>query len=285
MVVSSDTSNSFVPKTVAEPDASDGARRTRTVGAVQSAISIVRHLGNSGQPEGASQIARAVGMYPGTCYQVLRTLTDDGLLFFDQRSKRYELASNALADLFSGRSKSAHDLTMLRKSHLSALAQTFDATVYLIGCMAGDRGVLVDFAQSESSQIRSVVTTFSTIFQGAMGQISVYIMEPDRSKWRGRYELMPWDNKPDFEVWRSSTESVGHLAYAIDHGHRSAGVTVVTAPICDSLGQLTFFVATLRDEVGTDPEILASIGKRTCACAELIRHEMALSQFEVLSTR
>jgi DNA-binding IclR family transcriptional regulator len=251
-------------------------RKVRPVGAAMNVIRVLRHLAQSRRAEGATEIARATDMYPGTCYQLLRTLVQDDLLHFDAVSKKYSL-SNGLSDLVATSDASAADgFPLKRREYIAALSRRFAATVYLIGCMQHDRGVLVDFAQSSQQAGHVLISSLETIYQGAMGRVATYIGHPSRTDWKKIFEAMPWQVRPTFESWSMEVEAVSKSGYGVDRGARSRGITVVSAPICDSLGRPVFYLAVLLFDADLSEDRIAEVGAAAKRCAEEVRHEAAI---------
>ena len=61
------------------------------VPAVQNAVSIMRLLAAQGSPMGATQIARETGLNVSSAFNILRTLSHEGLLSFNPEAKTYRI--------------------------------------------------------------------------------------------------------------------------------------------------------------------------------------------------
>ena len=70
--------------------------RQKLVPAVQSGTSILRHLSANGTPLGATQIARDCGLNVSSAFNILRTLSHEGLVSFDPQAKTYRLGLGLL---------------------------------------------------------------------------------------------------------------------------------------------------------------------------------------------
>ncbi len=272
-------SNSATTKTKSSPKphrAPKDGRKLRPVGSVMNAIRVLRYLAQSGRGEGATQVAKAVEMYPGTCYQLLRTLVQDDLLHFDSVEKKYSLSSG-LRDLVATSETAPSDgFPLKRREHMKELSRRFTATVYLIGRLQHEKGVLVDLAQPPEHARNPVISSFETIYQGAMGRVATYLHHPDRSDWPRVFGEMPWDIKPTFEEWSLEVEAVAKKGYAVDRGFRSRGITVIATPICDGLGDPVFYLAALLFSVSLTDDTITQVGNAVKRCAEEVRHEAAL---------
>ena len=70
----------------------------KPVGAVTSAVEILRCLGRHTEPRRLSEVVRELGLNPSTALNILRTLEHEGLVTLDRGARRYVLAQG-LADL------------------------------------------------------------------------------------------------------------------------------------------------------------------------------------------
>ena len=119
----------------------------KSVGAVVAAAKILRQLADSPEPMGVTQVARATDLYPGTTYNILKTLVAERLVAFDAKAKTYALDVGVL--------KLAHDLLnragILRHVHpiLLELCDVTGATAFLLKLLEREELVLIDAASSE----------------------------------------------------------------------------------------------------------------------------------------
>lgn len=271
--VETDPSAVATGATKTEKQGQEQRRKLRPVGSVTNAIRVLRYLAQCSAPAGATQIARAVDMYPGTCYQVLRTLLNDDLLVFDEKRKSYSLVPSFKTFI---EPRQTLDAVQYRKERLTELSTSYETTVYLIARLTNERGVLVDFVQHPTHARRSVVSAYETVYVGAMGRLLTFMLHKDRSEWPGIFESMRWDRRPDYRTWETDVEAIGRLGYAVDRGNRTKGLTVVSVPIVDALGGLNFFLASLKFQESIDELNVAQLGVATKACAEDLRHDMTV---------
>lgn len=61
----------------------------KLVGAVVSALDIMRFLAQADEPLRLAQISRSLGLNNSTCFNILRTLELEGIVEFDRLSKLY----------------------------------------------------------------------------------------------------------------------------------------------------------------------------------------------------
>ncbi len=261
----------------AKERSSTGKKRVgpRPVGAVVSAIKVLRYLGKVDRPLGATEIARATGMYPGTCYQVLRTLVSDDLVLFDADRKTYSISSG-LGALVDQAREEPQEGTPKRRQIMDTLSRKHDATIYLIARLQGDKGVLVDFVHPASHAAYPIILSFDFLQVGAIGRLWAALLSPNRRGLKSAFDEMPWHRKPAFNEWMADVDAVRKIGYAADRGNVTPDVTVVAAPLFDPLGELSFFLTIMYLETEVDEKRLAQVGTEARIAAEEIRHELAM---------
>src|SRR5690349_10902579 len=72
------------------------AEPTKFVGAVENAVSILRFLTHDRATSGVARIARETGINVSTTFNILRTLTNEGLISFNASTKEYRPAMGLL---------------------------------------------------------------------------------------------------------------------------------------------------------------------------------------------
>jgi DNA-binding IclR family transcriptional regulator len=82
------------------------------VPALSRGIEIVRHINESADPIGVTEIARRLGVGKSACFNILRTMQDEKWVEFDARTKRYSLSTGLLTDISSLLSRPARSAQM-----------------------------------------------------------------------------------------------------------------------------------------------------------------------------
>lgn len=247
--------------------------RARPVGAVLNAVKVLRHLAQAPAPLGVTEIARAVGMYPGTCYQVLRTLLGDHLVTQDPQTKTYAIGSGL--DVLAEPRPAGPQAS--RRAVMEQLSERFGATVYLIARTAGDKGILLDFVHPEAHHKFPIILSWDSLYVGAIGRLAAALLPraaPDSL--RELFDSMPWRQTPSFETWQADVQSVARTGFAVDRGNVNAGVTTVAVPMFDLLGELTYFLVLIYPETRFQPDRAQGAVRPLRLAAEQIRHELVV---------
>ncbi len=241
------------------------------VPAVVQAIRILRHLARSGLPLGVTPIARELGISPSSCFNLLKTLTAEGLVEFDTEDKRYRLGAG-LNDI----ARPADRLVERIRPKLEALAAGHAMASGLWSVTDG-RLVLVAFADSElATRIHMTVGQRLPMFIGAMGRCLAAQQNLSAAQAAEAIEPLRWARRPTPERYRREVLQAQRRGWAMDDGDFMAGVTTIAAPIVDGSNTVRYCIAnTLFQGQASEQEIQA-IGEETARCAiELSEREGA----------
>src|ERR1700712_451610 len=119
------------------------------VGSVVQAAAILRYLGAHRDGAGVTAIARALGIGPSSCFNVLRTLAGEDLVAFDPVTKTYTLG---LGTIDLARHALRRDaVVQAAETSMTALAEAHDAAIGLWRVAPRDRLVLLVLAESEAA--------------------------------------------------------------------------------------------------------------------------------------
>lgn len=241
----------------------------RPVGAVRSAVDILRCLGASEGRLRLADITRSLGLNGSTTLNILRTLEHEGLVVFDRETKRYGLG-HGLVDL-ARPLQVRHDRARLAEA-MAATAHELDATVAL-WTRRDDEVELVSAAESPAAmRIAFVVGRRLPMFLGAMGRL-VAAREPmEAGRRRAEFERAPWRVRPDYDVWLSEVETARRTGYAVDRGHVNPGVLGVAVPV-EPKGPLRRIISTVAfsplEEPGELETIVARLRQLCAICADI----------------
>ena len=235
----------------------------KPVGAVTSAIAILRCLGAAAEPLRLSDIVRDLGLNGSTVLNILRTLDYEGLVAFDPRTKRYQLAQG-LADLarpLSGRD----DARMLRQMDLTA--EALGATVAL-WTVVGDEVELTHVAESSAvMRIAFTVGRRLPAYLGAMGRLVAArsaVGEPER---RRLFEAVAWNRPPAYADWLAEVDEARRQGVGFDHGNVNPGVLGVAVPV-EGQGPLRRIIAAAMFETpDLQPDLIAERLRQIAALA------------------
>lgn len=205
---------------------------------VVNALSILRHLGQKGGPDNVSGIARATGLHLSNCFNILKTLTFEGLITFDPATKAYalgfglvQLAQSVLTQ--SGRSELIRPL-------LQQVAQRFSVTVTLWKIESASRSLIVSVTPgTDAIEIHMPVGQRVDLLNGAFGRVYAFHTGISRSRLRVQLEAIPFAREPAFATYWKEVQAVGELGWAADDESYAIGVASIAVPILDSSSALT----------------------------------------------
>lgn len=221
-------------------EASSPATRPMVNSVVQAAT-ILRHLGALPGGAGVNAIARATGIGPSSCFNVLRTLVSEDLATFDPVSKRYTLGPGvvALARMALG----SDALVRAAQAPMAALAERNDATVGLWR-LAGSRLALVALAESASAtRIHMVVGQRQPASAGATGRAVLAARDLSDPELTRAHEEVRWHTPPGVENFRAQVRRAAASGWAEDRGNINHGIATLAAAIFDMTDAVRFVLS------------------------------------------
>src|SRR5690554_946881 len=121
----------------------------KLVGALSAGLHILRYLVNAPEPVGVTHIAKDLSLNSSTCFNLLKTLVHERLAVFDETTKTYSIGLGVV-QLAKGALDASSYVPLLRP-HLQEIASRHRVTTTLWHRIPGERVVLVDLADSEST--------------------------------------------------------------------------------------------------------------------------------------
>jgi DNA-binding IclR family transcriptional regulator len=236
------------------------------VGSVASAIAILRHLGSYPAGAGVNAIARALGLGPSSCFNILKTLTTERFLDFDPVSKLYTLGPGAV--VVARRALDPGGALPLVRGDLERLAERFQLTAALWRT-SRERVFLLGFAESEATtRIHMTVGQRLPILTGALGRCVAAHGRYERAELASRLAGIQWANAPSIEDYLVEVDLARARGWAIDESCFMRGVTTIAAPVTDDLGRVAFSVSSTLFTGQYDAAKLEEIGAVTKAVAD-----------------
>ena len=224
----------------------------KPVGAVTSALQILRCLGRRAEPQRLSDIVRELGLNPSTTLNILRTLEHEGLVSFDRGAKRYALA-RGLVDLAApllARDDPEHRFARA----LDAAAAELGATVALWR-RVGDEVELVQVAESAAvMRIAFTVGRRLPMFLGAMGRVIAGRGDFASEALQAGFERVPWASQPNYDQWLAEVATARDTGVGVDRGHVNRGVVGVAVPV-EPEGPPARIIAAAMFETDHSPDI------------------------------
>ncbi len=223
-------------ETAAEADRTEGQRSggPKFVGAVENAVAILRFLTHSPHPAGVAKVARETGLNVSTAFNILRTLTKEGLVHFDEVSKDYRPGMGLLE--FSLPLLGTNQIDLIHP-RLEFLSQAHHTLISLWRVTPLDRIVLVDRAV-EGTVVRVDMALGSRLpaFVGAIGRCIAATRAINESELRRRFEALRWQRPPNFAQYAADVAAARQDGYAFDRSNLFQGIDIVAAAVVDHEG-------------------------------------------------
>lgn len=216
----------------------DQATGGKFVGAVENAVAILRYLAHASGSLGVATIARDTGLNVSTTFNILKTLSKEGLVVFDRRTKTYRIGLGVLefsapllgtdqADLFR---PELEKLSVEHRSLIGLWKITPNERIVLVDRVVGLNIVRVDM--SIGSRLPA--------FVGAVGRCVAATRRLSRSELRTRFDTLRWQDPPSFDDYAAEVEEAARRGYAFDHQQLFRGVDIAASVICDHAGEARF---------------------------------------------
>lgn len=234
------------------------------VGPVVQAITILRHLGVLGTGAGVNAIARATGIGPSSCFNVLRTLAGEGMVSFDPVTKLYRIGHGTV-DL-ARMALQGDGVVSLAQPAMQRLAARVDATVGLWRLTEADRLVLVALADSgAATRIHMAIGQRQPVGAGATGRAVLAARGlaegglDDRAI-RAAYAGILWRVAPGEAAFLAQVRAAEAQGWAADLGHINHGISTVATVLSDGAGEPRFVLSLSVFSGAATPAGLAALG-------------------------
>jgi DNA-binding IclR family transcriptional regulator len=204
--------------------------------AIARAAAILRLLGKSDGPLGVNAIARELGLVPSTCLYVLRALTEENLVAFDDDTKRYTLDAGVLT-LARGWLRRDRFVDVAQPL-LDRLARDHGPTMMGVRISGLDHITVIAVAEGGANFRLSaqVGSRFPALISATGRCIAAYGGYPE-AQIKARFDALRWENAPTYEEWQAQVAETRAQGYAVDDGNYIAGVTVLAAPVWEARGR------------------------------------------------
>lgn len=252
---------------------SDDPPQVRPVGALVHALRILRHLAAQGRPQGVTAIARATGVNGSTCFNILRTLTAEGLVSFDAQAKTYRPALGLVELAVGVLGTNPGDLI---RPELERMAQDYRVLMCLWHITGDDRIVLIERAfDPGATRVDLPLGKRLPVYTGGVGRVLAAQRALSETEIRRHFESLRWESPPaDFAAYRASIERAGRLGYAEDLGQLYVGVDVIGALIVDAQGQARYGLSSISLSGQMDADARRAIGQDLARTGRRIGHSL-----------
>jgi DNA-binding IclR family transcriptional regulator len=227
----------------------------KIVGAVANAVSILRAMAQIGAPLGVAAIARDTGVSVSTCFNILRTLSAERLVEFDDDAKTYRIGLGVLE--LSLPLLGANQVDLIRPE-LERLSADHKSLICLWQITDGERIVLVDRV-STAKTVRVDMSYGSRLptFVGAVGRCYAAWRNLPRDELRLRFDALQWQSPPSFDEYIQDVEKARLDGYAFDFGQLFRGLEIAAAIVTDPSGKPRLGISGIsianqlsRDDIG-----------------------------------
>jgi DNA-binding IclR family transcriptional regulator len=213
----------------------------KLVGAVANAVLILRNLANGDRPAGVASIARATGLNVSTTFNILRTLSNEGLVAFDAEAKTYRIGLAVLE--FSAPLLGTNQADLIHPE-LERLSGEHNALIGLWKITPTERIVLVDrLVASNVVRVDARLGSRLPAYVGAVGRCVAATRDFSREELRQRFEALRWQAAPSFEAYEQDVAAARRDGYAFDFGQLFRGLDIVASVIPDHGGQARFGIS------------------------------------------
>lgn len=251
-----------------------GTSAGKPVGAVLSAVAILRFLAAQPAPASNKLIAASLDLNVSTCFNILKTLTGEGLVSFDPAGKTYMLGPG-LVELASGALDQVGYLRLIHPE-LERFAAQWRVTATLWLRVSRLRVLLVDVSQSESVvQIHMRVGQRLPILVGALGRCMAAHADFGLDELKGMYAALRSDNLVPFERFLAEVEEAKTHGYAIDRDHFVRGITTVSSAILDASNRPILAMSAVTLTGQCSPTDAAGMGEDLRETTQRIRKLLA----------
>jgi len=205
---------------------------------------IARMLAESRTPMRASYISRILEINPSTCFNILRTMTLDGVLSFNSESKTYQIGSELELLLQYLVPKSTFNNMEVARPMLKKAAATLNVTITIWKKLGNDRIMLI-CTESNPGAIRIDMAAGQRLpnLMGASGRLFSYYDQTEETELCSAFEKIRWARKINFTQYKQEIQQISSRGWAIDDGYFSPGITSVAAPVLDSDNKMILSVS------------------------------------------
>lgn len=231
----------------------------KPVGAVVSALAILRYL--AGQPGAVSstQVARALALNPSTCFNILKTLAAERVVRFEPAGKAYRLGPG-LVEL-AGSALDQVGYAHLIHPELERLAETWQATTTAWLRVSDARVMLVDRAEAPAAvQIHMRIGHRLPLLIGALGRCMAAHAGLPEEELRRHYATLRLEAPVPFETFMAEVEEARRDGYAVNRDGFVRGITTVSSAVLDAERQPFLALSVVGLSAQLADERVAAIG-------------------------
>lgn len=242
---------------------------TPKVNAVRNAYSILKHLADLSMPAGVSDIARETGISPSSCYNILKTMVDLGLVGFQQHTKRYELGIGIFELAKNGMTN--RKILATAQPILTSLAEEYSCQTGLWEYFEGNR-ILLAMGESQTiARLNIQVGQIIPVGAGSAGRALMAKYLHDPKKLKAAFDLVDWRGDITFEDYLTDIRNTIQDGYSIDRNKLYPGVTTISSAFEDVVAQRQYCISLFLLSPAYPARTLKKLGEKLRANVEIIR--------------
>ncbi|PQM26985.1 hypothetical protein CVO77_18640 [Sphingopyxis lindanitolerans] len=243
------------------------------VGSIVHAIAVLRYFSEADEPLGVTAIAKALGISPSSCYNIVRTLVSEGLLEFDSLRKTYSIGLGTVE--LASRALNRNDIFPFVRQRLERIANEHELTAILWRVSHGRRLVVVGVVECNADmQIAVKVGYRVPLLSGGVGRCIAAFSAMPEAEMRVEFDRVRNQNEVEFDDYVQELQTVREKGWAIDRGTFKNGAISVATPIFDDRGAISLCISGVMlaanqsdaalDRIGANLRDLAdSVAKRS----------------------
>lgn len=198
------------------------------VPSVSNAIAVIRFLGQAKEPMGVNPIAKALYLSPSTCFNLLKTLTQEGLLDFDAETKKYTPGIGLME--LAGIGRRGDNLISAAVPSMNRLAENYDVVSGFWKVNSDNRLLLVALSdKGAGTRIHMSLGQRQPLFAGAVGRSVVALNAYSSAELRAGFDTVRWQSPLSYDDYCTSLNDVKMQGWAIDESQLLRGVTTIAA--------------------------------------------------------
>ncbi len=213
-------------------------KRTGKVQSVERALDILEFLSRSGEELGVSEIGEATGLAAGTVHRLLGTLTAQGYVRRDERTRRYDLGLKSLMMAIAARER----IGPLALPFLEELMQVSQETANL-AILEGNSAVYIEQASPPTRMLRIFTEPGNRIplHSCGTGKVLLAYQSPrlvDFVIARTDLPRQTVSTITDPSQLRTELEKIRKDGYAVDFEEQEEGVRCLATPVFGPNGEV-----------------------------------------------
>lgn len=234
-----------------------------------SGLAILRYLASANESVGVTRVAKDLSLNTSTCFNLLKTLAHEGLINFDEITKTYSIGLGVIELAKGAFERSSH--FKLVRPYLQEVANQFRVTATLWQRIQGERVILLDLADSDSTmRVHMSIGQRLPMYVAALGRCMAAASDLTNDELQTKFLALRWENRPSFDEYLKEIKTVRRRGFAVDEGHHVKGVTTVSSAVLDKLGRPVMAISAVGFSAQLNQNVIAMLGDSIKAKADHI---------------